>query len=208
MLADTEIVDSEAFKSLVADLVPQAMARFNATIPRHEDPQLAEAILNTLIRCDRAVPLDRLLVRQLYDALAGIVTGEYRSKGDAVRVSAALHQIVSLCGTLMARRLPHDETRNLLRDLLTRVRLEDLGAKSVRAAARMLVGIGHRDPEGLDCLEELFGSPGASPGLQQAIAEACLVNDHHHAGGRASRLKDRPDCPPAIVTYIIKRLVD
>ncbi len=208
MLTDARIVDNETLESFAVDLTPQLMVRFNAAIERNEDLQLTEAILDALIRCDKILPLNPLLVRQLYDALAGLIIEESRSKGNNVRVSAVLHQIFSLCGTLMAWRLPYNETRNLLRNLLTRIRLEDLGAKTVRAAAAMLVGIGFRDPEGPDWLEDLFGFPDASSGLKQAIAEACLVNDHHRAGGRASRLKDRTDCPPAIVTYIIKRLVD
>jgi hypothetical protein len=207
MLASHETVDDEAFEPIISALVPQAIKRFNVAIRQNEDLQLTQAILDTLIRCDNFIPLDPLLVRKFYDAQAGIIT-KNRSGGNVTRPSTALHQMVSLCGTLMARRLPNDETRSRLGDLLTRIKLEDLGAKSVRAAASMLMGIGHRDPKGLDWMEDLFGRTDSSLGLQQAIAEVFVTMDRRRAGGRASRLKDRPDCPPSIVNYVIKRLLD
>ena len=70
----------------------------------------------------------------------------------------------------------------------------------------MLVGIEGRDPEALDWMEDIFGRPDTTLGVKLAIAEAFLFRDHWRPGGRASRLKDRKDCPPEVVTFIINRL--
>ncbi|MGH3911935.1 MAG: hypothetical protein ACRDTC_00775 [Pseudonocardiaceae bacterium] len=42
--------------------------------------------------------------------------------------------------------------------------------------------------------------------INVTIAEAFAKNDQHQVGGRVSRLKDRTDCPPQIVTYIVNEL--
>jgi hypothetical protein len=145
------------------------------------------------------------VVRRVYDALVGCLS-RAPTKGARFDTASAVNSIATLCGTLMARCLPSDEVRQRIGSLLAGFDPGAVANKTVRSVASMLVGIQGRDPEALDWMEGIFGRDDTALGVQLAIAEAFLVNDHRYPGGRASRLKDRKDCPPEVVTYTINRL--
>jgi hypothetical protein len=200
-----EVVDDATFASTAPRLVPALMDRLDQAVDRLEDAQLIQAILDCFIRADRLAPIEPDVARRVYDSLVQCLS-RAPTKGTHFDTASAVNNIATLCGTLMARRLPSNEVRHRIGSLLAGFDPGAVGSKTVRSVHSMLVGIEGRDPEALDWMEGIFGRPDTALGVQLAIAEAFLFHDHWHSGGRASRLKDRKDCPPEVVTYIINRL--
>jgi hypothetical protein len=200
-----EVVDDATFAAIAPRLVPALTDRLDQAVDRLEDAQLIQAILDCLIRADRLRSIEPDVVRRVYDSLVGCLS-RAPGKGARFDTTSAVNSIATVCGTLMARCLPSDEVRQRIGSLLTGFDPGAVANKTVRSVASMLVGIQGRDPQALDWMEDIFGRADTALGVQLAIAEAFLVNDHRYPGGRASRLKDRKDCPPEVVTYIINRL--
>jgi hypothetical protein len=204
LIYTVEAVDDDTFASIASGLVPALMGRLDRAVDRLEDPQLIQAILDCFIRADRLYSIEPDVVRRVYDSLVRYLF-RAPTMGTHSDTASAINKIAQVCGTLMAKRLPADEVRHRIGSLLAEF---DPGAanRTVRSVASMLVGIEGRDPEALDWMEGIFGGADTALGVKLAIAEAFLFHDHWHPGGRASRLKDRSDCPAEVVTYIINSL--
>jgi hypothetical protein len=203
LIYTVEVVDDESFASIAPQLVPALMSRLDRAVDRLEDTQLIQAILECFIRADRLCPVEPDVVRQVYESLVRSFV-RAPTTGTHFDTASAVNNIATLCGTLMARRLPSDEVRQRIGSLLAG--FDPVANKTVQSVHSMLVGIEGRDPEALDWMEDIFGRADTTLGVKLAIAEAFVFHDHRHPGGRASRLKDRIDCPPEVVTYIINRL--
>jgi hypothetical protein len=111
-----------------------------------------------------------------------------------------------LSGTLIAERLSAAEGRELLGEFLSAIAEGQFGTNIIKAITSTLNGLAHRDPEALAWMEELFSYSALSQTVRLAIAATFLHIDGDHLGGRASRLKDRADCPVEVATYVITRL--
>jgi hypothetical protein len=205
LVCAAEVVDDEAYRSILPSLVPNLLDRLDRAISRHEDPQLAQAILDCLIRADRTSPLDPDIARRVYSAMVERFPKDPAKAADP-DAPATVSNVVKLCGTLMATCLPPDEVREHIGVLLSGFDPGAIANKTTRSVASMLVGMQGRDPQASDWMEVLFGRETTMLGVRLAIAEAFLVGDRWRQDGRASRLKDRPDCPPEVATYIINNL--
>ncbi|MBW4705197.1 hypothetical protein [Micromonospora sp. RL09-050-HVF-A] len=207
LIGDRGLVDNTTYAAIAPQVVPAVAGRIDETVIRRDPPQFVRALLDCLIRADQLSPVAPELVRHLYAQLADRVKVELAAAG-AENVPAVVNNIAKLCGTLMARRLPADEVREHIGTLLAGFDPADAANRTVRSVASMLVGIQGRDAQALDWMERLYGENTTTLGVRLAIAEAFLVHDHRQPGGRASKLKDRPDSPPQVAAYIVNHTRD
>jgi hypothetical protein len=208
LLSDQRYVSDETLISATSNIVSTVLNRMRLAIEQCEDSQLARQLLDLLIRTDRIMPLTPEQVRVIYTLTRSRLSETLidDSKRRAEDQAAGLRDLAHLTGTLMAQRLTAAEVRGLLEELFSSVDPGRFGRKVGKAVSAMLIGLAHRDPQAINWMEDIFGRPAVSVSVRLAVAIALLQLDGNHIGGRASRLKDRPDCPPNVATYIINRL--
>ncbi|MFD4636567.1 hypothetical protein ACFWN2_04580 [Lentzea sp. NPDC058436] len=202
----------ESFAEMDADglaaLVHSVIARMEAAVNRQEDSGLHRALLNLLIRLDDVRALGQHEVWWIYrnvrarliadaSAAAGPPTSDY---------PAAIRDMSTLSGTLMSRRLDSGTVRDMLAEIVLGLDESQLKGKVRVPFTSLLVSLAHRDPEAPDWLVAVFGTPGVGVEVQKAIARALLKLEDNMPGGRASALKDRPNCPVAVESLIVKEL--
>jgi hypothetical protein len=204
ILSDPAQVSNEAL-AVVADPLPGiTIHRMRNAVQQDEDPNLIRSLLSLIIRADKLAPLTRARVHEVYSATRARLPQE--PHGRSARYSAALRDISTLCRTLLPGRFTRPEIRALLSELLSVIDPASLGQKITDALATLLAGVGRNDPGALDWLEELFGRPDIAPTTKHAIAQAVLNLDGAERGGRASRLRAAPGCPPEVDTFILNAL--
>jgi hypothetical protein len=206
LLRAPDVVDDTTFEALAPRIAPLVTARFSAAIRANEDPQVVQAALDCLIRVDGCAPVDPNLVRTMFDALAQFIPKMTQAALPTNTTAAAIRTMTNLCGTLMSRRLPAEEIRERIAILLADFEPAAVANKSVRSIGSMLNGIVKRGQAGPEWLDDLFGRETTTLGVRLAIAEALLDQDNHRTASRAAGLKDRSDCPPEVVAYILPRL--
>jgi hypothetical protein len=199
LLGKAEYTDEETFADLAGRLVPTLAQKFQATVRDDADAQLTQAVLDCLVRADNNAPIDRGLVRSMFDALRA-----YLAAGTPK--AAAVWMATNFCGTLLARRLDVDEVRERVDSLVTAFDPGAVSNKSVRAVAVLLGGVVRRDPAGPGWLEELFWRDGTALGTRLAIAETLLNLDDNRATSRAAHLSERAGCPTEVIAYVLPRL--
>ena len=209
LLGRSDLIDETTLSSTAAEVAPAVIERMQSAIHDHEDSQLLRELLEVLVRLDGLVPLQADEVRAVYQMTRGRLTDASKVSNDQIikDEGAAVRDMGHLTGTLISRRLSPSEGRELLGEFLSSIDDDRFGNKIVKVIYGVLIGVGNRDPEAVAWMEDLFGGDGVANAVQLAIARAILQIDGHHVGGRASRLKDRPDCPPEVATYIITRLL-
>ncbi|GIF45257.1 NACHT domain-containing protein [Actinoplanes xinjiangensis] len=199
LLTDDQRTDAPAFAALLATLVPKLVNRFETSVRDGANAQLSQALLNCLIRADRADPLPADTVRSLFDAA-------WTSIPTSTAPSAIVKVVTNLCGTLLAKRLPTNEVRELVGASLAGFDPVAIANKTVRAIASLLGGVARRDPAGPAWLEELFWRHDTTLSTRLAIAEALLSMDDHRATSRAQHLTQQPGCPDEVIAYVLPRL--
>ena len=208
ILADRECVQDSSLLPTIPTLTMRTLERMRLAIQRKEDSQVSRELLELLVRLDLVSPLDAGSVLSVYEIVRSRLQSDSVAADD-FRVgdqAASVRDLAHLCGTLMAKRLTLLEVRTKIGEVLCSVNLEPFGKKIGKAISSMLIGIGYRDPEAIDWMEEIFGYAGVGFIVQRAIADALLQLAGDHVGSRASQLKNRADCPPAIASYIIGKL--
>ena len=209
-LGKSKLVDEPAISSVGHELVPVAIKRMRSATEGGEDSQLSRELLQLLVRIDGLVPVSAEDVRAIYQIIRSRLADGPR-EGDTRIVKdegAAVRDMGHLAGTLIGRRLNLFEGRKMLGEFLSEIHDANFGNRVIKVILSMLVGLSHRDSEAVPWMEELFGQEGLAGIVRLAIAKAILRIDGNQVGGRASRLKDRADCPPLVATYIITRLRD
>jgi hypothetical protein len=169
----------------------------------HEDSRLHRSLLGLVIKIDKIQPVARPDVLAVYGTVRSRLLRPDASASDR---SAALRDLSTLSGTLMARHMDAGTVRDLIGDVLTSMGAVHLGKKLVMAVASLSFSILHRDPDAPGWLLELFGTSGTALEIRRAIAEALLRYEENMSGGYASALKDRPDCPPEVAALVVSRL--
>jgi hypothetical protein len=175
---------------------------------RSEDSPLVREMLELLVRVDGLAPMSAEQVRAIYQITRNRLA-DVSQRGDQEIVKdegAAVRDMGHLSGTLISRRLTLTEGRMLLGEFLSAIDDARFGNKIVKVILSMLIGLAHRDSDAISWMEEVFGNEHLANVVQLAIARAMLQVDGNHIGGHAWRLKDRPDCPPEVATYIVTRL--
>jgi hypothetical protein len=201
LLADTDL-------SLVTGrLTPIVLDRLRTAASPGEDSMLSRALLELLIRIDHHTPLDEPAVLAIYTTVRARLPldlgdlGSHRTNDH----SAALRDLTTLSGTLMANRLPSDQVRTLFTDLLRSLDPAHLGAKMVRTVRALVRSIAGRDPQAVPWLEQVFVLPDIAVEVRLAIADALLALDGNAPDGRAAQLKNHPTCPPEVAAHIVAR---
>lgn len=184
-------------------LTRTAIDRMRAAADNHEDSRLHRSLLRLIVKLDKAQPTDEPEVRAVYGTMKSRLLRPEVSPSDR---SAALRDLSTLSGTLMAKHMDTGTVRNLIGDVLTGLEADHLGKKLVDKVADLLFSILRRDPDAPTWLASVFGAPGTALEIKLSIAEALLQYEGNMPGGYASALKDRPDCPPEVATLIVPRL--
>jgi hypothetical protein len=200
LAVESRAVADDTFAAMAPEFLPIAIDRLEKAVSQNEGPDLIQALIECLVRLDRLSDVPPEAVRRIYENLAG------RGKVTGIVLGSAVKHVVRFCGTLMARRLPRKDVRELLSEFLTEIIPGALANRTVHAIGSMLVGLQGRDAEALAWMYDLFGA--VSLEVKFAIAEAFVVHDQRRQGGWASRLKGRTDCPPEVITYILNELYD
>jgi hypothetical protein len=208
MLADKRYVDDRSLISGAPDLVLAALKRLRVAARLGEDSQLSRALLQVVIRLDIISPVSPEMARDVYYVVVSRLTRSttFLERRNIEDEASAIRDLAHLCGTIMSRRIPEQEIYTLIADALWTVDLDSLGNSAVKSISAMLIGLGYRDLDAIAWMEQLFADARTSQSVKRAIAEAVLRVDGDYVGGRASVLKDRPDCPQPVATYIIGRL--
>jgi len=208
ILSDAQYIDREDLVPIAPVLMPVVIQRLRLAAEVREDSQLSRELLEVLVELDLVSPVTPDSVREVLAIVRSRL--EYSDRAPNARMAddmaAALRDLGHLAGTLMSKRLLAPEVRERLAESLHIVDMERLGNRATKVVSSMLIGLGFRDPDAIDWMEELFRSTQSAPLIKLAIAEALLLLDGDQVGGRASRLKDLPDCPPIVTAYIVGRL--
>jgi hypothetical protein len=206
ILANEQDVDDASLLPTASSLMTVTLDRMRVACRLGQDSQLSRALLELLVRLDIVAPMTSEMVREVYSVvrsrLVNVVDDSRLRASDA---AAAVRDLGHLCGTLMSKRLSSEEVRDRIADALLTTDVDSLGKRVSKTVSSMLIGLGYRDPQTVAWMEDLFAKPNASV-VKRAIAEAVLRLDGDHVGGRASALKDHPDCPQPVAAYILGRL--
>ena len=207
-LGKSDLIDEVTLSSIAPELAPAVTERMEIATQNREDSQLVRELLEVLVRLDGLVPMRADEVRTVYQMTRSRLTGASGvPNGQMIKdEGAAVRDMGHLTGTLISRRLSPAEGRALLGEFLSAIDDNRFGNNIVKVIFAILIGLAHRDAEAISWMEDLFGREDVANAVKLAIARAILQIDGHHIGGRASRLKDLPDCPPEVATYIITRL--
>lgn len=184
-------------------LIHTAIDRMRAAADNHEDSRLHRSLLNLVIKLDKAQPTSEPEVRAIYEIVRSRLASSDSSPSDR---PAALRDLSTLSGALMARHTDSGTVRDLIGDVLTGPRAAHLGKKLTGSVASLLFSILGRDPDAPTWLTSIFGALGTPLDIKLAIAKALLQFEGNKPGGYASALKDRPDCPAEVTTLIVPRL--
>ena len=203
VLSDSTLISDRDFSRVSDGVASLAGDRLVRSLRQGEDSQVVKALLDCLIRADRYSTIDPSIVREASSLLVERITGP---EGSAASVAADIRRMALLCGTLMARMLPAAEIRSRLEPLLVGVNPGRVPNSTVKGLSAMLFGVINRDPGAQEWLESTFERPDVSAKIKLAIAQAFVVKDHGRGGGRASRLRQRPNCPPEVASYLVNNL--
>ncbi|OXM60963.1 hypothetical protein [Amycolatopsis vastitatis] len=160
-------------------------------------------MLDLVIKLDKVQPVSGSEVRAMHEIVRSRFSSSGAHPGDQ---SAALRDLSTLSGTLMATHLDSGTVRDLIGEVLTGPSAVSLGKKLTGKVASMLFSILGRDPDAPEWLVSIFGAPQTSLEIKIAIAKAFLQYEGNRPGGYASALKDRPACPADVATLIVPRL--
>lgn len=208
ILSDERYIDRQELLPIATVLIPIVIQRLRLAAQKGEDSQLSRELIEVLVELDLVSPMAPESVREVF----GIVRSRIEGPDPATNprkvddIAAAVRDLGHLIGTLMSKRLLASEVRERLAESLRTIDLERLGGRVTKAVSSMLIGMGFRDPDAIDWMEKLFRRTDYGPLTKLAIAEALLLVDGDHVGGRASGLKDLLDCPPIVAAYIVGRL--
>lgn len=207
-LGRSPFVGDAVLSPVASGLASSAIDRMQRGIQKREDSQLQRELLELLVRSDRLVPIPAEQVRAVYRVIQNRVAGQ---SADQTRRflddgAAAIRDMGHFAGTLLSRGLSAGEGRELIGNFLLEIDDKNFGNRIVKVILSMLIGLSHHDPDAAAWMEEIFGDERLAMVVKLAIARAIMQIDGDHIGGRASRLKDRVDCPPEVVTYIVPRL--
>jgi hypothetical protein len=208
MLYDAVTRSDSSQPNVLADLTGTMIARMRAAVRHHEDSRLHRSLLKLLIRADEVDPLSDHNVREIYQIVRSrlLATDGQPSKAAASDYPAAVRDLSTLSGTLLSRRLNAATVRDIFADMLTSFDSDRLGSKIRMAVTSLLVSFTRRDPEAVEWLTTIFGTPGIAVEIQLSIADALLQIEGRMPGGRASAIKDRPDCPTEVAAFIVTKL--
>ena len=199
LLHDPVRIADNSFRPITSLVADSAMKRLRLEVLGNGQDQLIRALLETVIRAMREGAGDPALVRDVWDLTASRVL---TPGADPAGRSAALRDLAHISGTLLPGLLSPLEGQTRIRRVLQELELDPPRSKSLKAVRSMIIGWSHRDPEALDVLDDVFTVEGVSPHVQMMIAEAMVQRDL----GRAARLKDRAECPPEVVTFLLTKL--
>jgi hypothetical protein len=207
-LGRSPLVEDAALDPVASELVPSAIDRMRRGINKGEDSQLQRELLELLVRSDRVVPMPAEQVRMAYQVIRSRIADRSADQAQSPvdDGAAAVRDMGHLAGTLLSRGLTAAECRDLIGDFLLEIRDNNFGNRIVKVLLSMLIGLAHHDPDAVAWMEELFAEEDLAKVVKLAIARAIMQIDGDQIGGRASRLKDRVDCPPEVATYIVTRL--
>lgn len=206
-LGRSQLIDEVTLSSAAAHVTPRVIDRMLIATRNGEDSQVARELLELLVRLDNLSPLQADEVRTVCQITRNRLNLPHEPDPHVMKdESAAVRDMGHLMGTLISRRLSAAEGRALLGEFLSAIDGIRFGNKFVKILSSILIGLAHRDAEAISWMENLFAQEDLSNLVRLAIAAALLQIDGHHVGGLASQLKDRPDCPPEVATYIVTRL--
>ncbi|MFJ6677432.1 SEFIR domain-containing protein [Actinosynnema sp. NPDC091369] len=177
--------------------------RMRNAVAAKEHSKLWRALLRLLIHLDDQQPLPPATVLTVFSLARSRLPADLRtlSDGSTSDHSAALRDMTTLSGTLMARRLPGRQVRDLITEVLRDLDPNHFGRKMAHTMEDLLRSIASRDPDALSWLEEVFGLPKIALAVQLAIAQTFLALDN----GRAARLRTRRECPAEVAELIVTR---
>ncbi len=184
-------------------LTRTAIDRMGAAVDKHEDSRLHRSLLGLMIKIDKVHPAEQSDVRAVYQTVHSRLLLPKVAASDR---SAALRDLATLSGTLMARHMDAGTVRDLIGEVLTSLGTARLGKKLVAKMASLLFSLLRRDPDAPAWLQSVFGDTGTALEIKLAIAEAFLQYEGNMPGGYASALKSRSDCPPEVAALIVPRL--
>jgi hypothetical protein len=198
------LLDIPALETGSLDILTRtAIDRMRAAVDNHEDSKLHRSLLGLVIKIDNVQPTDESDVRAVYRTVQSRLSRPEVAASDR---SAALRDLATLSGTLMARHMDTGTVRDLIGDVLTSLGTARLGKKLVDKVASLLFSLLRRDPDAPAWLQSVFGDTGTALEIKLATAEAFLRYEGNMPGGYASALKDRSDCPPEVAALIVPRL--
>jgi hypothetical protein len=192
--------------------LPQSvLVRLRAAVEAGEDSQLWSALLALMARLDAVSPMPCSTARAVLDLLTTPVRAIPRRLASGVderlraELASNLHRWVDVVGVIGGDHLPTTELETSVLDTLTGWDCYDLGQRTPRSVARVLLGLLHRNPAMAGRLADDWW-PASGPGTKRAIAEALTVYERTSPGHRSVLLARRPDCPPDLATWIHARL--
>ncbi|MFD1044850.1 hypothetical protein ACFQ1S_04190, partial [Kibdelosporangium lantanae] len=199
-----------ALRAIANRLLPIVFTRMETAAAASEDSDCSRALLKLALRIDDEQPLTPDQVRHAYRIVCTRLPLDHTQGQRENDQSAAFRDLKTLTRTLMAKRLPEAEVRDHTETVLRAMDPRSLGKKIDRqAVTELLNSFPARDPAAVDWMEDLFGEPDIAPSVKLAIAEVFLTLDREStAGGRAARLKERPDCPPEVIEMLLRKLKD
>ena len=107
----------------------------------------------------------------------------------------------------MTNSLPAQEVRRRVGPVLLGLSDGQVLSNARGSLVVLLKGLGHVDlPNACAWMRDIFAAPDVAPGVQLAIAEAMLDLDGQEPGGRAAALEHESNCPPAVATFLQKKI--
>jgi hypothetical protein len=199
---------SSALNAVADQVLPVVLERMETAAAKSEASDCSRALLKLAIRIDDEHPLTPGTVRRLHRTVCARLPLNQPAAQRQNDHSAAFRDLKTLTRVLMTNRLPQTEVREHTAVVLRALDPRDLGKKINRQAVTELLRIfPSRDPAAVEWLEDLFGEPDVAVGVKLAISEVFLSLDRESsAGGRAARLKERPDCPTAVFELLVRKL--
>jgi hypothetical protein len=207
MLGDAAEIFGRSQPEVARAVIDAAVKRMRIALNSGESSGLHRALLDLVIRIDHQYAVDESVVWEIYR----IIRSRLRAGGRAGTepssyYPAAMRDLGSLSGTLMADRLAPATVREMLGELLLAFDAERAGTKIGTAVESLLVSVTRRDPEAPNWLVGLFETDGAPLTIQMAIAGALLKLEGRQPGGRAEALKNSPHCPAEVVNLVVNTL--
>jgi len=199
LLLRTPLRDTESLE----EMTRTAVDRMIVAADQHEDSGLHRSLLNLVVELDKVRPMGESGVLAVYGTVRSRLLDPGQASNDR---GAALRDLSTLSGTLMAEHLDTETVRNLIGDVLIDAKLAGLGKKLILKVTSLLFSILRRDPDAPTWLLSVFAIAETALEVKLAIAEALLQFEGNMPGGYAGALKERPDCPPEVAALIVRKL--
>lgn len=207
MLGDAAELFGRSQPEVARAVIDAAVKRMRIALNSGESSGLHRALIDLVIRINAQYAVDESVVWEIYR----IIRSRLRNGGQAGTeppsyYSAAIRDLGSLSGTLMADRLAPATVREMLGGLLLAFDAERSGTKIGTAVESLLVSVTRRDPEAPNWLFSLFETDGAPLAIRMAIAGALLKLEGRQPGGHAEALKNSPHCPAEVANLVVNTL--